>query len=341
MAWSVMPVIAAVGVFALILLIAGESPRRILPIFFVGAWGSSTAWSEALVKATSIALCALATAIPGRLGLINIGGEGQFLLGTIGATWAALSLSGGSPGLTLAAMVVAAVASGAVWGLIPGLLRAATGTSETVVSLMLNYVAMLMLLHLIHGPWRDPASLGWAQTAPFPDGALLGHFGNTRIHILVVVAMVAAAVLALAVRHLTIGISARVIHASPSAAVYAGIKPAPYYIAAFLIGGSLAGLAGFGEVSGVHGRLREGVSLGYGFAGFLVSWMCGNRFEWIPVISLVFGGLLASGDVLQIDAGLPFATVNVLLGLVFLAVLIFTASRRGTPASPAVERAHP
>lgn len=320
-ALTVSLIAAAFLLFGILLSAAGNNASSILKIFVLGGWGSKTALSESLVKATSILLCALAVALPGRLGLINIGGEGQFLMGALGATWCALTWAFLPRVLLLPLMAFSAVALAALWGLLPGALRAFTRSSETVISLLLNYVAELLLLHLIHGPWKDPKALGWAQTAAFGESARLYHFPGTRIHILLICGLAFAISLVVASRYTTWGLAAKVVYASPEAARYAGIPYRVFFVVTFLLGGGIAGLAGFGEVAGVQGRLREGISLGYGYAGFLVAWLCRNRFSWIPVASLLLGGLLAAGDVLQINAGLPFATVNILQGLLFLAVL--------------------
>ena len=130
---------------------------------------------------------------------------------------------------------------------------------------------------------------------------------------------------ALLARFGTVGVTARILRANPDTARYARLDAGKYFIWTFVIGGAFAGLAGFGEVAGIHGRLREGVSLGYGFSGFLAAWLCRHHFGWIPIASLVIGGLLAAGDVLQISLGLPFATVRVLEGLTLLAIVIHHA----------------
>jgi general nucleoside transport system permease protein len=328
-------VLAALAILGIILLLGGYNPIAVLATLGRGGWGSMTSVSETFVRATPILLCAAAAALPGRLGLVNIGGEGQFLVGAVAASWIALTFDHLPGGFVLPLMAGASFLLGAVWGLIPGGLRAWTRTSETVVSLLLNYVASFWLLHLIHGPWKNPNGLGWAETRAFSESALLRHLPGTRIHIMLAVALGIVLIIAVILKHTIWGFAARVIEASPETARYAGISDKSYFIFTFFIAGGLAGLAGFGEIAGVQGRLREGVSLGYGYVGFLVAWLCRNRFAWLPVASILLGGLLAGGDVLQVSAGLPFATINILQGLLFLAVLVQEALRQRSHQSSA------
>jgi ABC-type uncharacterized transport system permease subunit len=314
--------------FALLLEFSGASSLTVLSALVLGSWGSSTAIVETLVKAAPICLCAFCAAVPARFGLVNIGGDGQLLLGALGASAVALHAPPLAPAVLLSLMAMAAMAAGAAWGLLPGVLRAVARTSETVSSLLLNYVAGLLLLFLIHGPWRDSSGFGWAQTAAFPTTARLPAWPGTRVHLLVAGAPLLAAAGVWLFRNTSLGRSARLISASETTAKVVGLRPGLYYMAAFGVAGAIAGLAGFGEVSAIQGRLREGVSLGYGFAGFLVAWLCRSHFGWMPVAALAIGGLISAGDALQITAGLPFATVDVLQGLILLAVVVHESSHR-------------
>ncbi len=337
-AWMRGVVTALFALLALVLFFeaSGLSSRDILLNYFLMGLSSKTAFLETLVKATPICLCALAAAVPARFGLINIGGEGQLLAGAIGASAVTLLPSPPPDPLLLPLMAFAGMASGALWAFLPGILRATTRTSEVVSSLLANYVAALGVLYLVNGPWRDPASFGWAQSPSFADVARLPLLPSTRIHLLVALAPIAALAVAVAFRYSTIGRTARLTSASEETARVIGLRPNLLYVGAFLIAGTFAGLAGFGEVAAIHGRLREGISLGYGFAGFLVAWICRNRFAWLPVAAFAIASLLTAGDALQISAGLPFATVDLLQGVILLAFVIFQAtSSSQNPTLPA------
>ena len=327
--WRILvALIAALLMFMVLIYCSGRDASQVMRVLIMGGWGSTTALTESVVKAIPIMLCALGAALPARMGLINIGGEGQLIMGAVGATWVALNMAALSRPSLLALMVLAAVASGAIWGLLPGALRAMTRASEIVISLLLNYVAILFMLYLIHGPFKDPLSFGWAQSQAFGSNAILPNFTTTRIHVMLFVGLFFAVAFSLLIRRTIWGVAFRIINASDKSARYAGINVGKYYILAFAIGGSLAALAGLGEVSVIHTRLREGISMGYGYTGFLVAWLCSNRFILIPVASLLLGGLFSGADVLQISAGLPFATISILQGLLFLAVLVGEAIQK-------------
>lgn len=315
----------SVAAFAAFIAIGGGDSTAVLGTLTTAGASSVYGLTETVVKAIPVLLCALAAALPGRLGLINIGGEGQFLFGAIGATFAVRVLPPMSSIPTLLVMAFGAALAGGGWGLLPGTLRGLTRANETVISLLLNYVAGLALLHLIHGPWKDPESLGWPQTELLPASALLPGLWGTRIHPLVWFALAACVLLAFIDRRAVVGMASRIIGANPDVARYVGLRVSLYYAIAFGLAGVFAALAGFGELSGIQGRLRDGMSLGYGYAGFFVAWLCRNRFEWLPLGAFLFSVVITGADSLQVFSGLPFATVYMLQGLVFLAILASTA----------------
>lgn len=312
---------AAVASFGLFLLVGGANPVTVAMTLVTGGASSAYGLIEAVVKAIPILFCALAAAVPGRLGLVNIGGEGQLLAGAMGAAFAVRVLPPVSSFATLLVMGVFAAGAGVAWGLLPGALRGLTRGNETVISLLLNYVAGLLLLHLIHGPWKDPASLGWPETPSLPDVARLSGMWGTRIHALLWFALALCAFFTLLDRLTVVGMASRIIGANPIAGRYVGLPVPLYYVGAFAVGGALAAIGGFGELSGIQGRLRDGMSLSYGYAGFFVAWLCRNRFEWLPVGALLFSFVVTGADSLQVFSGLPFATVYLLQGLIFLAIL--------------------
>ncbi len=308
--------------FGVILELAGFNSLNSIKTLLVGGWGSRQSILESMVKAIPIMMCAIAVAIPGRFGLINLGGEGQLIMGAIGACGAAFVLPDTPHFARLLIMGAAAMISGMMWGLLPGVLRAITGASEIVVSLLLNYVAQLILLYLIHGPWQDPSSFGWAQAPLLGANAKLPLLMGTRLHPIVFVGLMLCGFFYFCNRYTVFGLSSRIIQESPRAAFYAGIPVRLSIIVTFAIGGALAGLAGFGELAAIQGRLREGISLGYGYSGFLASWLCSHNFGLIPLSALLLGSLMAGTDVLRIKVGLPFATINILQGLLFFALLV-------------------
>jgi len=316
-----LPAFIAIVAFAAVVWAAGGHPLQVILILLTGGGTWFGLW-EAMAKAIPILLCALAVAVPGRLGLTNIGGEGQFLLGSIGASVVALSFPTMPIFFLQPAMIGAAMMAGGLWGAIPGALRSFARTDETVISLLLNYVAALLLLHLVNGALKDPAGMGWPQSAMFGANARIEGFLGTRVHVVVFLALGAAMALSWAWRHTVWGFSARTVGANPILARHMRVPVGVYYFVGFCLAGALAGAAGFGEVSAIHGRLREGISLGYGYAGFFVAWLSGHRFVWCVPASLVYALVITGADSLQIETKLPFATIYVFQGALFLAVLV-------------------
>jgi simple sugar transport system permease protein len=187
--------------------------------------------------------------------------------------------------------------------------------------LLLNYVAILIVQFSVFGPWKDPRSANFPQSKEFVAAAQLPTFGDTRLHAGIIFALVSVTILYFILRHTRWGYEMRAIGGNPEASRRAGIPIAVYIVAALVIGGALAGLAGFGEVSAIQGRLRPTLSPGYGFIGFLVSWLAGHNPLMIVVMALLLSVLTAGGDALQINQHLPFASVNLLMALTLFVVL--------------------
>lgn len=310
----------ALCMLALALALLGRRPDVTLYTLLEGAFGSRYGLSETLLRTVPVLLCALAAAIPAEGGQVNIGGEGQFHFGAIGAVLLA-AWSGGGPADMLL-MSAGAVVFGGVWAAIPGALKAFVGISEALTSLFLNYVAIYLLQFLVHGPLRDPASLGWPMSPMLPAGLQLGAIGGTRLHAGIFVA-VAVALLLVAFAALTRrGTELRAVGLNPQASATLGIPVSQYIFWGMVVGGLLAGLAGYYEVAAVQHRLRPDISLGFGYSGFLVAWMCRGQLWLVLPISVLIAGLIASSENLQILEGLPAASSDVVQGFLLLFVVL-------------------
>lgn len=316
--------LAMVG-FSIVLTAAGRPALATIGAIFGGAFGSSLGWLETLTRATPLLLCGLAVAIPARVGLINIGGEGQLHMGAIAVTAVVLTVGDGPAWLMIALMIGAALIGGAFWAAIPGLLRARWSVNEVLVTLMLNYVAIFGLEYLVHGPWKDPSALGWPYSARFPDAAVLPTLGHSNVHLGLALAVVVAVVTYVLLRSTVWGFAIKIVNANSRVARLSGLEVAWYFVLLLMAGGAVAGLAGMGEVSVIQGRLRSGLSPGYGYTGFLIAWLAGQRVLLLVPLSVLVGGLYAGADAIQLTASLPSATVDIFMGLTFLAVLSSTA----------------
>ena len=307
---------------ALLFLWSGVNPVRAYMEIFKGAFGSFYNFSEVLVRATPMVLCGLSVGLAGNMLIWNIGAEGQLVMGGIAGAGVALFGSSFIPSfLIIPAMLLAGMLGGACWGLIPGFLKARLQVNEIITSLMLNYVAILWLEHLYFGPWRDPAGRGFPGTAILPDGAWFPRFWGTRIHIGLLIGVVAAMLIWFVLSYTRWGYEIRIIGSNLKAAQYARINITRNILWVMAISGGLAGLAGISETAGIHYRLQQGLAIGTGYIGIIVAWLGRLKPGAILLISIFLGGLMVGGDQVQITLHVPSAISLTLQGAILFCVL--------------------
>jgi ABC-type uncharacterized transport system permease subunit len=316
-----------VALATLLFLALGKPPWPLLVAMVEGALGSGFALSETLVKAAPIVLCALATLLPSRLGLVSVGAEGQLVAGAIAGTGLVLALGDAIGPLTLPCMLLSGALGGALLGALAGILRVRLGAHETITTLLLNYTAPHLVAFLVYGPWKDPASLGWPATVSFPDAARLSTYFDTRLHAGLVVGAVLALIAHAVLSRTRYGLALELLRASPMLASRAGLSFGKAAILVMALSGALAGVAGITETSVIEGRLQLGVGAGAGYSGFLVAWLARGSVLRMLGMSFVIAALIAAGDNLQLVAELPSAIVYVLQGLLFAAALIARGAR--------------
>jgi len=288
----------------------GVNPLSAYAAMAAGAFGSGHALSEILVKATPLLLTGLAVALAARMLLWNVGCEGQLVMGGVFAAGCALFLlPPGAPPLPAAsAALLCGALGGAAWALVPALLRAWGQVSEILTTLLLNYVAVILVEHLYYGPWRDPAGFGFPGTAELPAAAHLARLWPEalgRVHAGLPLALLLAPFLAFLLARTRWGFSVRVIGLSPGAARYARLNVPARTLAVLCCSGALAGLAGAGEVLGIHHRLQEGLAVGLGYDGIIVAWLARGNPLAAPLTALALGALFVGADQLQTNLGLP------------------------------------
>jgi len=306
----------------------GTQPLAMLAEIARSAWGDGYALGETLLRATPILLCALATIVPARAGLISVGAEGQLYFGALAGTGLLLAM-GAPPGAwVLPATLLAGAVGGAAWALAPALLRVGANANETISTLLLNYIAALLVTWLVYGPWKNPQSQGWPASIEFPPGARLPLLGDSRVHAGLFIAVTLALALHLLLTRSRWGLELDLMRSNPRAALLAGFGQRRRLVLALLTGGLLAGLAGIAETSSVQGRLQADLSNGAGLSGFLVAWLAGNSPLRAIAWAFVVAGLLAAGDGLQMNAGIPSSATLVVQGLLFVAVLLAGGQRR-------------
>jgi simple sugar transport system permease protein len=319
-------VVVALVIGAVLLLLLRADPLEAYAAMFGGALGTSAGLIQSAVKATPLLLVALGIVIAFRANVINIGGEGQIIAGALAATWFALAFRGWPGPALVTATVLAGFAAGAAWGFVPGLLKARLGVNEILSTVMMNAIALQLMNLLLGGPMIDPAEViagtFIAQSERLPQHAWLARLvPQTSLHAGAILAVVLAAGVYVFLWRTTAGYRIRAVGQSPEAARYAGI-PVPFYqMLSLTLAGGFAGLAGVVEVLGVHHRLLEGISGGYGFSG-IVAALFGKLHPLgaIPA-SFLFGSLLVGADKMQRAVQVPSALVGTLLGLVVLFVV--------------------
>lgn len=307
--------LAALALFAL----SGAPPLEALSTLLGEPLRSSYGMGETLLVASPLLLCGLSVALARRVGMWNIGAEGQLALGAFAAAGLALHLDVPAPASVLVLALGGALA-GALWAAAPALLRVYAGVSEILSTLMLNYVGAAWVAYWVFGPWKGAD--GFPYTAYIGDAWQLPTLVG-RAHLGLLVGILLAALLALALRRSAAGYELRVIGAAPAAARYAGMPVAARSVAAMLLAGALAGLAGAFEVAGTAHRLHASISPGYGYTGIIVAFLAGQRPLLVPLVAVGMAVLAVGGEGLQIAyPTLSAAAVDALQGVLLLSVLI-------------------
>lgn len=313
-------VTVALGIALFMLL--GKDPARGLQMFFWEPIRSAYGWSELAIKATPLVLIALGLAVCFRSNVWNIGAEGQFIVGALAAGWVAMQADANTGRGIVVVILAAGVAGGMAWAALTALLRTRFNANEILVSLMLVYVANLLLGYLVYGPWKDPAGYNFPQTITFLAVTKIPKLvDGSRVNIGVLIALGSVLATWLLLFRTYAGFALQVGGLAPAAARYAGFSSNRALWTALLLSGGLAGLAGALEAAGPLGQLTPYVPAGYGFAAIIVAFV--GRLH--PV-GIVFAGILMSmfyigGELAQSRLGLPKAITGVFQGLLLFALL--------------------
>src|SRR5437879_4002912 len=318
------PVVAlglAAAAFSLFLLFLGKSPGAFFELVWRGAFGSWFSFQNTLERAAPLLLTALCVALPARLGLVVIGGEGAAVPGALAATVVAWPLGDLPAPVVQLAMAAGGILAGATWIALAGWLRAVRGINETITSLLLAYVALAIFNHLVEGPLRDPSSLNKPSTAGIGDAVMLVTLPGTDVHPGLALGLVACIAFWVLIYRTSFGFACRVTGGNMRAAQLQGLPVARLMLIACALGGACAGLAGMIEVAAVHGSANGSLAAGYGYAGILIAFLARHNPLAIPPMALLVGGITASGGLVQRRLGLPDATVLVLQGMIFCSIL--------------------
>ena len=315
----VLMVLVVLILFGIILLVSGKDPIQSYKDIFSSTLGSSYGISEVIVSMTPIMITALAVALPSKVILINVGGEGQLYMGACLATWGALTFDSWPIWALLPLMFLLGMIGGGLWAFIPGYLKSLGLVNETITTLLLNSVAPSLVGFFVYGFWHSPMDIN--KTPNFVPAARIPTLFGTRIDLSFFLTLLLLIVFWFLMRYTKWGLEMRAIGGNPQAAKRNGIPVNKYIIIVMCIGGAIAGIAGMAQVSGYFGVLLTGFSRGLGFMGFLISWLAGGDPFGILLTSFFVAIIFTGGNLLQITQGIPFAVIYILLAFTLFVVL--------------------
>ncbi len=300
-------------------LLAGANPLAVFHAVLLEPLTSRTDRLEVLVQAMPLLLTGVAVAVAFLSGYYNIGAEGQLYAGALAAAFVGPNLGGLPAPLAIPVMLLAGFAAGALWALVPALLKVRLRVDEVVTTLLLNSVILFLVSALLNGPWRDPVS-GWPRSPALAPSALLPEVvPRSRVHLGLVLALLAVVLLWWVLRQTRFGLTLRAVGLNSEAARFAGLRTVRVVLICALVSGGVAGLAGVGEVAGIHGYLIAELSPGYGYTGIIVA-----TFGGLSAPGILIGGLFLA----LIDTGILSASrslgVLVYLGDILQATLLLS-----------------
>jgi simple sugar transport system permease protein len=301
----------------------GKPPLDALKIYFLAPLTDAWALQEIAVKATPLVLIAVGLSLCYLANAWNIGAEGQFLVGAITGGWLAVATHGTGAGYwVLPAMLVLGALGGAAYALIPALFKVRFGASEILTSLMLVYVAELLLDYLVRGPWRDPKGFNFPTTAEFDAVAAMPTLvEGSRLHLGAIIALLVVIGATIVLGRTLKGFEIKLVGAAPRAARFAGFSDKTLTVVTFLISGALAGLAGVIEVSATVGHLQPNISPGYGFTAIIVAFLGRLHPVGILVAALFLALTFIGGESAQISLKVPLDLTKVFQGILLFYVL--------------------
>jgi ABC-type uncharacterized transport system permease subunit len=315
----VIAIFAAILVSSVFIGFLGYNPITVYTNMIKGALGTKIRIRATLIEMVPLVITSLGILIAFKMKFWNIGGEGQILMGAFGASFVALRIDGIPPFLVLPLIFVAGFLFGGIWALIPAYFKARFGANETIMTLMLNYIALHWITYLQFGPWRDPKAMNFPKIATFPEHALLPKvFG---VHIGLIISIILVIVVTWFMKKTKKGFEIAVVGESVSTARYAGMNVSQIIMFALLLSGGLCGITGVIQTAGVNKTLTMNVSSGYGFTAIITTWLSGLSAPIVLLVSFLFAILLQGGSYIQSALQIPQSAADVLQGMILFCVL--------------------
>lgn len=326
---SIIAILVALTIFVALALAEGATVDGLINALSGGVFGNPNYFQQVLVKAIPLILAAIAVAVPARAGLVNVGGEGQLIMGAIVATGAGVALGGTMAGpLVWVVCAGGGALAGALWAGFCAALRVWFNAPEGVTTLLMNFIALDIMLFLLYQPWKDPNGSGQPQSRPLDSSALLPMIPGTRISTALLVAVVFVAVAWWLLSRTGWGFKLTVAGGNPEVATRSGLSTMRLSLQSMLLGGAFAGLGGALNLLGIEGQLRPDVTVTFGFVAFLAAFVCRNKVIPTALVATFFAAVLVASNPLQLRAGLDGSATYVLLGLLCLALAVTPFTRR-------------
>jgi len=312
---------AALIVMAILMIMAGANVLEGFAALYEGAFGSWQAFVATLVKATPLILTGLATTIAFRGRIWNIGVEGQLYAGAITAYWTSITFDSLPPAVLFFVILLAGMVGGALWASIASVIKVKFEVNEIITTVLLNYIILYFLSWLLSGPWRDPESYYQHSPEIVESARFWVILENSRLHIGFVVAILVSILVYFIIEKTPLGYEIRAFGNNPRASKFQGTNVAAIVIIIMLISGAIGGLAGTGELFGIHHRLKSEISLGYGFTGIIIAMLAGLHPLAVVPTAILFSGLINGSFMLQITTGVPSSLVVIIQAVVLLFLL--------------------
>lgn len=316
-------VIAGFAAFSVFLMVIGKSPTDFFSLVYKAGFSTGFSWQNTLSRAAPLLLAALCVALPAKLGLVVIGGEGAIALGGLTAGALGPHLSSLPYPVSLPILFIASAMVGGVWIGTVGLLRIKRGVNETIASLLMAYIAIALMNHFIESVFRDPASLNKPSTQPLVEAMRIGDMPiGISVHWGLFAGILACILSWILIEKTTLGFAARIAGSNIRAAQVQGLPVGKLVIGFTALGGAFAGIAGFYEVTAVHGSANASLIAGYGYTGILIAFLARHNALAIIPVTILLAGFEASSGLIQRRMDLPDATILVFEGMVFVAILL-------------------
>ncbi len=322
LASSITAIVLALLVGAGLIAIAGVNPIHAYSILFSEALANYYGFGNTLTKTAPLLLTSLGVLIALKAGQFNIGGEGQIYMGGLGSALVGLYIQGLPALIHVPLALLGGFLLGALWGAIPGYLKALRGVNEVITTLLLNYIALYLVSYLVSGPMMEPNAPSPFSPAIAPTAQLPILLPQTQTHAGILLGLLATVMLWFVFAFTPFGYQIEAVGQNPIAANYAGMPVRRIIITALALAGGLAGLAGAGEVMGLKYRLFENFSPGYGFDAIAIAILSRGNLAGVVLISLFFGALRSGANVMQRSAGVPVTVVYAIQGLTVLFIAI-------------------